>query len=297
MTVVGQHEPVRPACPRHPASRVQLDGYVHCAWSPAHRRPRYRCVTESGSRGHAFSLPVSVRQPTEHHPDSGQACPRCEHVYERHEGVKTGRDLVFGHVEIARLFLRLGEGMSLREASAEVRRSIFRTDGGGDASRAATLAVNYLDAFAPAVIEALVPRTWPAVVVIDSTTLMTRGYRPRRRPNEETDEPAQAGPAEIRAGNLKAGTIMLALDGAHRRPRPCLIQVRPAWPRRLSGSSNTALRRLMRITVEVANGLTHKDNASASSPSSLGPARSVCACTTALTARPAGRRRSQRPLR
>lgn len=31
-------------------------------------------------------------------------------------GVKTGRDFVFGHVEIARLFLRIGEGMSLRDA-------------------------------------------------------------------------------------------------------------------------------------------------------------------------------------
>jgi hypothetical protein len=102
-----------------------LDGYVHSAWSEAHRRPRYRCVTEPHSRGHVFSLPIPVRQPTEQHPDSGLACPRCEHVYERHEGVRTGHDFVFGHVEIARLFLRIGEGMSLRDASAELRRSIF----------------------------------------------------------------------------------------------------------------------------------------------------------------------------
>ncbi len=33
---------VRPVCPRHPGSRVRLDGYVHCAWSEAYRRPRYR---------------------------------------------------------------------------------------------------------------------------------------------------------------------------------------------------------------------------------------------------------------
>ena len=124
-TVPAIRPPLRPACPRHPGSRVRLDGYVRCGWSDAHRRPRYRCVTEPGTRGHAVSLPVPVRQPTERHPDSGAACPRCEHVYERHEGVRTGIDFTFGHQDIARLFLRLGEGMSLREASSGLRRSVF----------------------------------------------------------------------------------------------------------------------------------------------------------------------------
>ncbi len=212
----GTREPVRPVCPDHPGSRVRLDGYVSCRWSKAHRRPRYRCVTEPGTRGHAFSLPVPVRQPTEKHPDSGVACPRCEHVYERHEGVRTGIDFTFGHAEIARLFLRLGEGMSLREASAELRRSVFRLTG-SDASRQANLAVNYVDAFAPAVIEGLHPRTWPAVIVIDATTLMTRGYRPT--PAAEPGEPSTR-----RVGNLKAGTIMVALDATGRRSVPCLME-------------------------------------------------------------------------
>lgn len=83
-----------------------------CRWSRVHRRPRYRCLTEPGARGHAFSLPVPVRQPTAEHPDSGVACPRCEYVYERHDGVRTGIDFMFGHAEIARLFLRLGDGRS-----------------------------------------------------------------------------------------------------------------------------------------------------------------------------------------
>ena len=63
--VVAQRvrEAVRPACPRHPGSRVRLDGYVNSAWSEAHRRPRYRCVTEPKSRGHVFSLPSGHRCP------------------------------------------------------------------------------------------------------------------------------------------------------------------------------------------------------------------------------------------
>lgn len=225
---------VHPACPQHPGSRVRLDGYVRCRWSDAHRRPRYRCVTEAHSRGHVFSLPIPVRQPTEHHPDSGLACPRCEHVYERHEGVTTGRDCIFGHAEIARLFLRIGEGLSLREASTELRRAVFRVrrpnprragfagSRSGETSRQANLAVNYLDAFAPAVITALHPRTWPRVIVIDSTTLLTRGYR-----TVVIDGADDAGPplgeAEQRVGNLKAGTVLAAFDPTGAAVVPCLL--------------------------------------------------------------------------
>jgi hypothetical protein len=181
-------------------------------------------VTAPGTRGHVFSIPVAVRQPTERHPDSGQACPACEHVFARHEGVKTGRDFVFGHQEIARLFLRIGEGMSLREASRELRASVFRVHRGdrakgiraGATSRQCTLAANYLDAFAPAIIAALHPRSWPRVVVLDAKPLLTRGYR---RSGADTDE------AGRRAGNLKAGTILVAMDPSGPEAMPALMQV------------------------------------------------------------------------
>lgn len=192
-------------------------------------------MTVPGTRGHAFALPVSVRQPTEHHPDSGAACPHCEHEYDRHEGVKTGHDFIFGHQEIARLFLRLGEGMSLREASRQLRSSIFRVSTGGrsarpkiragDTSRQANLGINYLDAYAPAVVEALHPKQWPRVVVIDSTTLMTRGYRGDDPQDDEQLDDAEDDEAEEKqSGNLKAGTIMVAVDPGH-PSLPCLIQV------------------------------------------------------------------------
>jgi hypothetical protein len=209
---------VRPRCPEHPGNRVWLDGFEPCRWSGAHRRPRYRCVTPEGARGHAFSLPVAVRQPTERHPDSGAACPVCEHVYSRHEGVRTGRDCVFGHQEVARLLVRVGEGMSLRQASADLRASALRSVGGAT-SRQANLAVDYLDAFSPAIVAALHPTSWPRVVVIDSRTLSTRGYRAVR--GRDTD----GSPDEAWVGELKAGTILVALDGARRRPLPCLMRV------------------------------------------------------------------------
>lgn len=207
---------VRPSCPHHPGSRVRLDGFRPCAWSDAHRRPRYRCVTAPGTRGHSFSLPVAVRQPTERHPDAGTACPTCEHVYGRHEGVRTGREFVFGHAEIARLLARVGEGMSLRAASRDLREHLLRLGDGGP-SRAANLAVNYLDMFAGAILAELHPTVWPRVLGLDTTTLFTRGFRP------DPDEGAEAVPAK--AGNLKAGTILVALDGSARRPTPVLMQI------------------------------------------------------------------------
>lgn len=203
---------VRPPCPRHPGSLIRLDGYWHCRWSPHHRRPRFRCVTEPGTRGHAFSVPVAVRQPTERHPVAGAACPACAHVYARHEGVSTGRDFVFGHAEIARLLVRVGDGMSLRSASADLREHVLRAQGA--TSRQANLAVDYIDAYAPAVLAALHPTTWPRIVVLDTTTLFTRV------PREAPDDTGAA-----RVGNRRAGTVMVALDGTARRPRPCLMVV------------------------------------------------------------------------
>jgi hypothetical protein len=226
---------VRPSCPKHPGSTVRLDGYKGCGWSPAYRRPRYRCVIAPKTRGHSFTLPVPVRQPTANHPDSGQACPHCEHIFERHEGVKTGRSFIFGHQEIARLFLRIGEGMSLRDASRELRDAVFRVNQReptkhrftrmrpGETSKQAALASNYLDAYAAGVVEALHPRTWPRVVILDSTTLMTRGYRsPGAVEIRDGRDPSD----ELQAGNLKAGTILIAMDPTGPAVKPCLVQVR-----------------------------------------------------------------------
>ncbi len=116
----------RPVCPEHPESNVQLDGFT-MGWSTFHRRPRYRCMTPAGTRGHVVTLPIPVRTPTDRHPDSGQACPRCEHVLERHEGTKTGADFLYGHTEIAAALTRVGEGDTFRWASMAMRQAIFRT--------------------------------------------------------------------------------------------------------------------------------------------------------------------------
>ena len=179
-------------------------------------------------------LPVAVRQPTDAHPDTGRACPNCEHVLERHEGVRTGRGFVFGHQEIARLLIKVGEGMSLREASRELRIHLFKTCHpatgehpfarivAGDTSRQANLAVNYLDGFGLGILDALMPRQWPRVLILDSTALMATGYRSP----SPADLAAGASPDDAHlVRNLKAGTILVAMDGSHHVVKPVLLQV------------------------------------------------------------------------
>jgi hypothetical protein len=69
------------------------------------------------------------------------------------------------------------------------------------------------------VVAAFHPTRWPRVLIIDARNLFTRGYRPARaRSTDETTD-------EAWVGELKAGTILVALDGSARRPVPCLMRV------------------------------------------------------------------------
>jgi hypothetical protein len=108
-----------------------------------------------------------------------------------------------------------GRGHEPQRGEPRAARVIFRSAAGGT-SRQANLAVTYLDAFAPAVLATLHPTDWPRVVLIDARSLFTRGYR--RSPNEE-------GADERWVAELKAGTVLVALDGSARRPTPCLMRI------------------------------------------------------------------------
>jgi len=207
-------EEFRPQCPDHPGSNIRLDGYA-ASWSDFHRRPRYRCVTAPGARGHSLQVAVPIRHPTEKHPDSAQECPHCEHELARHEGTKTAADFIYGHVEIADALIRVGTGDSLRLASKVARQKIFRTCkrqwkriGPGQTSTQGHLAADYVDAYADVVLDALAPTEWPRFVAIDSMPLRTRGYR-----------------KGAKVGNLEAGEILVAVDHTQRPAVPVLMQV------------------------------------------------------------------------
>lgn len=199
---------VRPGCPTHPTGDVILDGYFQTWNRKQHRRPRYRCRYEPGHRGHVFSMPTPVRRPTHAFPHTGGACPTCEHEYERHEGVKTPKRFLFGHQEIAEALIKVGQGRSMRGASADLRDAIERHIAPKQPSNEGHLAAEYIDHYGALVVDALMPKQWPAVIGIDSLPLRTRGYRDG-----------------VQVGDLEAGEIMVAVDYTVRPPVPCLIQV------------------------------------------------------------------------
>ena len=180
---------VRLRCPEHPDNRVWLDGFERCVWSDVHRRPRFRCVTPRGHEG-PLVQPAGGGAPADRAPSGlGAACPACEHVYARHEGVRTGRDFVFGQAEIALLLLRIGEGMSPRAASQDLRASVFRSRGRRP-SRQANLAVDYLDAVVAAVVAA---SHWSAA----DHARAVRGGTPARRGGRRRADRGGVRPAAL----------------------------------------------------------------------------------------------------
>lgn len=117
---------VRPPCPRGHAGRILLNGH-RGRWNAYHERPSYLCVYGAGKRDrHAFTAPTRPRRPSAHHPHSGESCELCEHVYDRHEGPRTAPNFLYAIREGASVLFDMGEGKSLREAGAEVRRKIHR---------------------------------------------------------------------------------------------------------------------------------------------------------------------------
>jgi hypothetical protein len=139
----------RPSCPRHPRSRVWLDG----SYGPPHRRrPRFHCVEGK----HVFTE-VLPRQRTH----SGE-CLECERPLARYEGHPAPRRLRYTTREIAQVLSRLGEGMSYREAGRYLRRRAGRIEG-DDGS----VVEDWVEIFAPVVFEPHAPAQWPDVLMLD----------------------------------------------------------------------------------------------------------------------------------
>lgn len=126
-----------PVCPDGHVGRIRIDRVQQNG--PFFTRIGYRCVrrdwdAEAGHwtiKRHRFiertpADPLPRRHPTHEHSYSSDTCPICEHTYAPDEGPRTGRAFVFSAVEIASLLTSVGQGQSIRKATAQARRDALR---------------------------------------------------------------------------------------------------------------------------------------------------------------------------
>jgi len=146
-------------CPRpeHAGSRVRFDGHYG---PPEHRRQRYRCVPANGDRPHRFTE-VLPREESWH-----DACELCERDVDLHEGPHAARNYQFVARGIAEALVMVGAGATYRDAAlvARERAKRLRVGPAGEPrfSRHGSLVMDWVEVFAPVVLEPHRPRAWPA---------------------------------------------------------------------------------------------------------------------------------------
>jgi hypothetical protein len=147
------------ACPRaeHAGSRVRFDGHYG---PPGHRRQYYKCVPDNGDRPHRFTE-VLPREESWH-----DACESCERDVALHEGPHAARRYQFVARGVAETLVAVGAGSTYRDAAlvARERAKRLRVGPGGKQrfSRHGSLAMDWVEVFAPVVFETYRPRAWPA---------------------------------------------------------------------------------------------------------------------------------------
>jgi hypothetical protein len=147
-------------CPRpeHAGSRVRFDGH----YGPAeHRRQRYRCLPANGDRSHRFTEVLPREE------SWNDACESCERDVGLHEGPHAARNYQFVARGIAEALVMVGAGSTYRDAAlvARERAKRLRVDPGTGAprfSRHGSLAMDWVEVFAPVVLEPDRPHAWPS---------------------------------------------------------------------------------------------------------------------------------------
>lgn len=139
----SKHDALAPPCSRgHVGATVYAEKY----YGAKRLRVLYHCKPlEGGRHRYAATLPrVKVDDST---------CDVCEHSFTLHDGHQATREYTFTDREIASVLLSLGRGVSHNRAAASIRNEAARPM---DVPRHGTLVTNWLDVYAPLVIDAVV---------------------------------------------------------------------------------------------------------------------------------------------
>jgi hypothetical protein len=147
-------------CPRpeHAGSRVRFDGQYG---AQGHRRQYYKCVPANGDRPHRFTELLPREE------SWNDACETCERDVEFHEGPHAARKYQFVARGIAEALVAVGAGSTYRDAAAAARERARRLRADPETgelrfTRHGSLAMDWVEVFAPVVFEAYGPREWPA---------------------------------------------------------------------------------------------------------------------------------------
>lgn len=140
------------ACPAHPEARVQRHGRVVKAGV---ERERFRCFPDGGVR-HTFSVPVALIPG-----DTARLSPAMGEQLVASRRARMGSRTPHTPQEVALTLLRLGAGMTYRQAS-----SLIRPDERPNAQSSWRLAADWCEMFSPLVTAGRLPHRWPDEVFV-----------------------------------------------------------------------------------------------------------------------------------
>ena len=140
----------------------------------ASRRPkqRYKCVSPAGTR-HVFlgALPRD-RAP------SVQTCYACGNPIESHQGPATLSGSGYQIVEVVHALLDIAAGMTYTEAALRARTRYKGAENLKDTpTRSGSTVANWVDAYAPILLDHFLPKQWPDGLALDSTRFMYTNAR------------------------------------------------------------------------------------------------------------------------
>ena len=165
-----------PPCPRpgHTAElgfRVSRDGL----YGRGQQRQKYRCTDPTGAF-HRFTPPL----PREH--PHGGVCDTCDSALAPHAGPVVGRHYRHRLRLVANALADVGQGMSYTRAANRARVAAGRDPivGGGGGQMVA----EWVDSWAPVVIDAHIETDWPETLVLDSTDFWWTNARTHTRRRE-----------------------------------------------------------------------------------------------------------------
>jgi hypothetical protein len=162
----------RPSCPKHPGSKVLLDGRYG---KPSHPKQRYKCVQPDGTR-HVFTETL----PRLYYPGSVE-CDECEREVPHTHGPTHPRHFHFQARQIAHALMEVGMGRPYRQVARAIRmqanRGVQIWGGQPSVVKWGNLIHDWVEVFAPVIFEEFGPKEWPPIVLLDELSFKRSAYR------------------------------------------------------------------------------------------------------------------------